>query len=124
MAAERFVKDRERLLQSDNPVLAFAGNPLAGTQVLRPGETNNTAFELLKNGQVPLIRVHDGVEVQARQFDRLVFGVPWDALTATVIGSHKKPFDEGRLGPFGIVSWSSHVKNSPREQRQPGTRQS
>jgi hypothetical protein len=68
--ARRFIKDREQLLQSDNPVLAFAGNPAAGTQVLRPGETNDVAFGLLRSGKVPLIRVHDGVEMLANQFGR------------------------------------------------------
>ena len=68
--ARRFVKDRERLLQSDNPVLAFAGNPAAGTQLLRPGETNDAAFALLKNGDVPLIRIHDGVELPAKPAGR------------------------------------------------------
>src|SRR5262249_25806576 len=78
--ARRFVKDRERLLQSDNPVLAFAGNPAAGTQLLRPGQTNDAAFELLKNGEVPLIRIHDGLEVPVEQFDRVVFVTAWDPL--------------------------------------------
>lgn len=101
--ARRFVTERERLLQSDNPVLAFAGDPAGGRQILRPGETNEAAFALLKNGDVPLIRIHDGVDAPAKQFDRLIFGVPWDALTATVIGSHRKPFDAGRLGSFAVV---------------------
>jgi hypothetical protein len=101
--ARQFVKDRERLLHSDNPVLAFASNPSAGTQVLRPGETNDAAFALLTTAKVPLIRVHDGVEMRANQFGRLVFGVPWDPLSAAMIGSHRKSFDDGRLGSFGIV---------------------
>jgi hypothetical protein len=95
--ARQFVKDRERLLHSDNPVLAFASNPSAGTQVLRPGETNDAAFALLTTAKVPLIRVHDGVEMRANQFGRLVFGVPWDPLSAAMIGSHRKSFDDGRL---------------------------
>jgi hypothetical protein len=50
-----------------------------------------------------LIRIHDGVEVPAKQFERLVFVVAWDPLSATVIGSHRKSFDDGRLESFGIV---------------------
>jgi hypothetical protein len=29
--------------------------------------------------------------------------VPWDPLSATVIGSHRKSFDDGRLNSFAIV---------------------
>jgi hypothetical protein len=105
--ARRFAKERERLLDSENPVLAFAGNPAAGTQQLRPGETNDAAFALLNAGGVRLTRIHDGAEVSARAFDRLVFVEPWDPLSATVIGSHRRPFDAGRLRSFGIVFLST-----------------
>jgi hypothetical protein len=103
LRARRSASERERLLKSENPVLAFAGNPASGTQSLRPGETNESAFALLKSGDVRLTRVHDGAEVGARAFDRLVFVEPWDPLSATVIGSHRRPFEAGRLPSFGIV---------------------
>jgi hypothetical protein len=101
--ARRFASEREQLLDSENPVLAFAGDPKTGTQRLRPGETNEHAYALLQRGALRLTRVHDGREMPASGFDRLVFVEPWDPLSASVIGSHRRPFEGGRLGTFGIV---------------------
>src|SRR5262249_10227101 len=105
--ARRFVSERERLLQAEKPVLAFAGDPATGTQHLRPGGTNDAAFSPLNTGDVPVTRIHDGAEVPARPFDRLVFVEPWDPLSMSVIGSHRRPFDAGRLRSFGIVFLST-----------------
>src|SRR2546423_15707919 len=92
----RFVGDRERLLDSENPVLAFAGDPRTGTQHVRPGDTNDEAFATLRRGETRLTRVDDGREVPAARFDRLIFVEPWDPPSASVIGSHAGASDTGR----------------------------
>jgi hypothetical protein len=107
-----FLSRREQLLNSANPELAFASDPARGAQAL-PGKSNEAAYGLLRQGAF-LRRLHDGAEVAAAAFERLLFVEAWDVLSATAQGSHRKPFEEGLLGSFGIVFVSTTPQRAAR----------
>jgi hypothetical protein len=100
-----FFRDREKLLDSDEPERAFAPDPQSDVWQLATGAANEGAFARIREQGVNLLRVSSGEAAKLAAFPAgvLLFATVWEPYSAKTIGAMKTAIDAGTVQPFAIV---------------------
>jgi hypothetical protein len=100
-----FIGERKKLLDSDDPIRAFAPDPDRDYWPLAVDTDNEDAYAFIKEGPVHLVWAATGesTSLSAIAPARVVFATMWDTYSAQTIGTLKAAVDEKRAATFGIV---------------------
>lgn len=103
--ARGFVEQREKLLDSDDPIRAFAPDPSSNVWKLNVGKDNSVAYDQIQANGLSLIRVNDGAPASLSDFANgmLIFVTQWEPYSAQTIGNLKGQIDSGSIKNFGLV---------------------
>ncbi len=100
-----FTAERKKLIDSSDPVRAFAPDPNLNYWPLEVNADNEQAYARIKQASVDLIWAATGEPTQLSAIapGRVLFATMWDTYSAQTIGALKQAVDDNRLSGFGIV---------------------
>ena len=116
---DRWIRGRERYLQTDEPERAFAPDPESDFFPLYPVRTNDEAYDFIRTRGITLVRASSGETADLSAFSggMLLFVTLWEPYSAKSIGALKGKLDAGQGGMFGVVAFE-HTRDEVLESSQ------
>ena len=118
--AREFIEDREKLLDSNDHVRAFAPDPSSDVWELNPGQDNSAAYDHIHANGLFLNRVNDDTSASLADFANgtLILVTQWEPYSARTIGHLKGQVDSGSVSKFGLVFFENSAEEVATRKRE------